>query len=88
MLSFLSGMVTAGFVIAALFFFRFYKRTHDSLFAILGISFVLFAINQALSGNQIPQEEHQSLIYLLRLAGFVLIIVAIVGKNLGRSKPQ
>jgi hypothetical protein len=85
MLSFLSGMITMGFVIAALFFFRFWRRTGDSLFAIFGVSFTLFALNQAFSTlSGIPRDE-QSFIYLLRLTGFVLLLIAILRKNFGRS---
>jgi hypothetical protein len=54
------------------------------LFMLFGLAFGLLALNQvlvALSG--IPRDE-QSLIYLIRLAAFVLIIVAIVRKNIGR----
>ena len=47
MYDFLTGVATTGFLIAAVFFFRFWKTTRDSFFAILGIAFVLFAANQA-----------------------------------------
>jgi hypothetical protein len=80
---FLSGMVAMGFLVATLFSFRFWKRTGDPLFAIFGISFLLFALNQILTAvSGIPRDEH-TWIYLLRLAGFVLLIVGIIGKNLG-----
>ena len=32
MYDFLSGMVTAGYLVAALFFFRFWRRTKEPLF--------------------------------------------------------
>jgi hypothetical protein len=83
MLNFFSGMVTTGFLIAALFFFRFWRRTGDTLFVIFGVSFLLFAVNQgATSLADIPREE-QSWIYLFRLAGFVLLLIGILAKNLG-----
>lgn len=85
MLDFLNGMITMGFVIAAFFFFRFWRRTADWLFMAFGIAFLLFTLNQALivlSG--IPREE-QSFLYLLRLAGFVVLALAIIGKNLHRK---
>lgn len=81
--AFLSGAITAGFVIASLFFFSFWRRTHDSLFAAFGAAFLLLAANQALITLAGIPEEHRSWIYLLRLAAFALLIVAIIRKNVG-----
>ena len=83
---FLMGANTMGFVAAGLFFLRFWRRTHDRLFLAFSIAFLLLATNQALVAlSGIPREE-QSWIYLLRLAGFSLLIVAIVAKNLGARR--
>lgn len=81
-LQFVSGAITMGFLIVGLFFLRFWARTRDRLFLAFAASFWLLAVNQglvALSG--VPREE-QSWIYLIRLAAFTLIIVAIVHKNM------
>ena len=78
---FVAGLIMMGYIIAGLFFLRFWIRTRDLLFAAFAAAFWLFAANQglvALAG--VPREE-QSWIYLLRLAAFTLIIVAIVYKN-------
>lgn len=85
--SFLSGLITMGFIIAALFFFRFWKRTHDVLFVTFGLAFLLLAVNQALIGISDVSGEERSLLYLPRLAAFALLIIAIVAKNLG-GKPK
>ena len=80
--AFLSGAATAGFLVASLFFFSFWRRTVDSLFAAFGLAFLLLAANQGiLTVAQVP-EEHRSWVYLLRLAAFGLLIFAIVRKNL------
>ena len=84
--SFLSGLVTMGFLIAAMFFFRFWKRTKDALFATFGFAFLLLALNQALIGLSDVTGEGRSLLFLPRLAAFALLIAAIVGKNLGGSR--
>ena len=73
--SFLSGLITMGFIIAALFFFRFWKRTRDALFATFGFAFLLLALNQALVGLSNVPGEGQSLLYLPRLLAFALLIV-------------
>jgi hypothetical protein len=86
MFQFLSGMTTAGFLIAALFFFRFWRRTKDSLFATFGISFILFAIGQTAALVSDAPQEDRTWVYLLRLAGFILLLAAIIRKNFGESK--
>jgi len=87
--SFLSGLITMGFIIAALFFFRFWKRTHDALFVTFGLAFLLLALNQALIGLSDVSGEERSLLYLPRLAAFALLIAAIITKNVGGTgKPK
>lgn len=78
----MAGGVAVGYLIVSVFFLRFWSRTRDSLFATFALAFALMAVSQVLPiVFGIPQES-QSGIYLLRLAAFLLIIVAIVRKNL------
>jgi uncharacterized membrane protein len=78
---FLSGAVAAAFVVAGLFFLRFWKRTRDILFLAFALAFWLLGLTQALLAlTNIPVEE-RSWLYLLRLAAFSLILVAIFYKN-------
>lgn len=86
MATFLSGMITAGFVVAAVFFFRFWRRTGDGLFAAFGVSFALFAISQSLSVSFDFLHDDKTIVYVLRLFGFGLLLAAIARKNLGRLK--
>jgi hypothetical protein len=80
-IQFVSGAITMAYVVSGLFFLRFWTRTRDFLFVAFACAFWLLAANQGLvSLAGIPREE-QSWIYLLRLAAFTLIIVAIVWKN-------
>ena len=81
MFDFVSGLITMGFVVAGLFFLRYFKQTRDVLFAAFAVAFWMLAANQALLVFvQIPLEE-RSWFYLLRLGAFVLILAAIVAKN-------
>ncbi len=73
----MSGALIMGYAIAALFFLRYWRDTHDSLFAYFSAAFLLLAVGRL--GLSVA-EPHQ-LLHLLRLAAFVLIIVAIVMKN-------
>ena len=78
---FLSGAITFGFVVAGLFFLRFWKRTRESLFVAFAFAFWLLGLNQALlTFTDIPVEE-RSWLYLLRLAAFSLILISIWRKN-------
>lgn len=81
LLDFLSGAVTFGFLLASLFFLRFWKRTRDSLFATFAAAFFLLGLGQGLLAlANIPVEE-RSWLYLFRLAAFALILIAIIRKN-------
>lgn len=79
--AFVSGLITMGFLVAALVFLRFWRRTRDSLFRTFAGAFALLAINQALSQMVAFGREETGWVWLLRLAAFLLIIVAIVKKN-------
>jgi uncharacterized protein DUF5985 len=81
--TFLSGMVTAGFLTAGLFFARFWSRSRDFLFLAFAAAFWLLAANQALVVLVLEPGDRQSWFYLLRVAAFLLIAVAIVRKNAG-----
>ena len=81
LIPFLSGLVVAGFMIAGLFFLRFWRNSRDSLFLAFALSFWLLALNQALLVfSNVPAEE-RSWLYLLRLFAFALILGAIGLKN-------
>lgn len=82
LLPFLSGAVTMGFAIAAIFFLRFWRDTRDGLFLSFALAFLLLGLVQALLAlGNVPVEE-RSWIYLIRLIAFLIILAAIVRKNL------
>jgi ABC-type xylose transport system permease subunit len=85
---FLAGAVTSTYVIAGVFFLRFWRRTHDRLFLSFAGAFWLLAINQIVVDRVDVADESSGLAYLLRVVGFLLILYAIVEKNLraGRSR--
>jgi peptidoglycan/LPS O-acetylase OafA/YrhL len=89
MIEFLSGAVTLGFLVGAGFFARFWRKTADRLFLAFAVAFVLLALNQALALWLGAADERTAYTYLLRVLGFILILAAIVDKNLAqyRKKP-
>ncbi|WP_372394808.1 DUF5985 family protein [Azospirillum sp. HJ39] len=85
--SFFTGALAALYAVAGLFFLRFWKRTRDALFMSFAMAFALLALNQILLALGGFEREEQSWIYLLRLLAFLLIIAAVVRKNLeGRRR--
>ena len=86
MLAFLYGALMLGALIAGAFFFKFWRKTRDSLFWMFGAAFVLLAIERiVILAAGVDAEEH-SLVYLIRLAAFLLILVAIANKNRQQRK--
>jgi hypothetical protein len=81
LLSFLSGAVSFGFILVALFFLRFWRETHDPLFVSFSISFFLLGLGQIILALGGIPDEQRSLVYLVRFTAFLLIIRAIVIKN-------
>jgi hypothetical protein len=81
---FFAGFLAAGFLVAALFFLRFWNRTRDGLFMAFALAFALLALQQFLAIFLGLPEEDRSWIYLLRLAAFSILIFAILRKNVGR----
>lgn len=82
---FLSGAVALGFAVCALFFLRFWRRTREELFLAFALAFLLLGTGQTiLALANIPTEERGS-VYLIRLAAFLLILVAIYRKNRGTA---
>jgi len=72
-----------GFLTAGLFFGRFWWRTRDFLFAAFSAAFMLLALNQAIASLTVVDRYEMGWVWLLRLAAFMLIIVAIIRKNVG-----
>jgi hypothetical protein len=82
MIDFLSGAVTVGYIVAAAFFLSFWRKTADRLFLAFAAAFVLFAVNQGLGFALTVVSEPTNLVYVLRILGFLIIIAAVVDKNL------
>lgn len=82
MIDFLSGTVALAYLVVGVFFLRFWRDTHDRLFLLFAIAFGLFATNQFLATLLGATDERTGYTYILRVLGFLVIIFAIVDKNL------
>ena len=78
---FLLGGVTLGCALVTVFFVRFWRTTADRLFAYFAAAFGLLAVHWALLALTAPKYEHRPLLFLVRLAAFVIVLVAIADKN-------
>lgn len=81
MSSFLLGALALGFFAAASFFLRFFARTRDRFFAYFAAAFGIMSANQVALAALGEDSEHNSWLYLVRLAAFLVILYAIYDKN-------
>ena len=81
MYQFLTAVLMTLYFVSALLFFRTWRRTGDRFFVWFSAAFALLGIERLLLGVLNLPESPNVEIYVIRLIGFVLIIVAIVGKN-------
>ena len=87
MIDFLAGALTLAYVIAAVYFVHFWQRTSDRLFLAFAAAFALLAVNQLAVFVLGIDDERYNYAYVLRVCGFILILLAILDKNLyGRKR--
>jgi hypothetical protein len=86
LIAYLGGAVTLGYLVASTFFLRFWRRTSDRLFLAFAVAFLLLALNQGITVVLDAGDERTAFAYGLRVLGFVLILVAIVDKNLSTRR--
>jgi uncharacterized membrane protein HdeD (DUF308 family) len=84
MTDFVYGALAAGYLIAGVFFLRFWTRTRERLLLIFALAFWMLALSQTLLGVLDLEREEQSWLYLIRLGAFTLIIAGVVSVNLKR----
>ncbi len=88
-LDFVAGGLTVSFLLAALFFLRFWRRAADGLFLSFGAAFLLLAVNQTLVAVLGAEDERTGFTYVLRVLGFLLILGTIVRENVAPPRqPQ
>lgn len=76
------GAMAAASWAAALFFLKFWHETHDRLFAFFSFAFLLLGLTRLgrVVLSDAPVEGH-TFLYWIRLAAFLLILIAIIDKN-------
>lgn len=77
----LLGAIAMASLVAALFFLRFWRDTHDRFFLLFAIAFLVEALHRVALGLTNVAQEQEPFFYLVRMLAYGLIIVAIVDKN-------
>jgi hypothetical protein len=77
----LGGAIAVGWLIAGLFFFRFWRNTRDRFFLWFALSFWLEAGNRVALVLWTGATERTPLLYILRVVAYGLILLAIWQKN-------
>lgn len=83
----ISGALTLGYLMAGLFFYRFWRESRDRLFLLFAVAFTILALQRFGLSIDDQHEERRMLLYFLRLAGFLLILAAILDKNRSAKSP-
>lgn len=78
-----SGAILMGYLVAGLFFLRFFRDTRDRLFLIFAVAFAILGVQRVALVLTREMLETQTGLYLIRLFAFLLILGAIVDKNRG-----
>lgn len=79
---FMLGAICMSLLVAGMYFLKFWRQTHDSLFLVFALSFFVEAINRTLLALSDNPREGDPIFYLVRLLSFLLILGGIVSKNL------
>ena len=79
--AFLLGASAMGSLAAALFFLRFYRRSHDRFFLFFAAAFTIEGLSRLPLALGTPSSETEPLYYLPRLVAFSLIALAVILKN-------
>jgi hypothetical protein len=87
-LDFLRGVMTTGYFVVALFFLRFWKESRDRLFALFAVAFVVLAVRNLLRSLFQEPDGLEWYPYAVRLLAYVIILFAIIDKNLRRTEKR
>ena len=81
----LIGAIAMACFVASLFFLRFWKDTKDRFFLFFAISFFIEGITRIILGSNFYSSEEEPLFYITRLIAFLVILFAVIDKNLNAN---
>ena len=77
----MSGAILLGYLVAAVFFWRFWRQVRDRLFIFFAAAFCIMAVERVILLWSSTASSHLPQLYLTRLLAFLLIIQGIWEKN-------
>ena len=83
----LLGAISMASLTAGLFFLRFWKDTGDRFFLFFAVSFLIEGVNRAALGFSNDPTDGRPFFYFVRFLSFLLILIAIVQKNMIKNSP-
>lgn len=84
---FLSGAIMMGCWVMGVFFHKFWLKTRDKLFLSFSLAFWIMALERIVLISLTDRDnENNAVVYLIRLAAFVLILIGIINKNTSEAK--
>jgi hypothetical protein len=81
----LMGGIAVGWLVAGLFFFRFWRHTRDRFFLYFALSFWIESLNRVALGLLAGSSEDDPVFYGIRVVSYGLILLAIWQKNRPRG---
>jgi len=81
----LLGAIAMASLVAGLFFLRFWKDTKDRFFLFFSISFFVEGLNRFALAMVSDPNEDRPFFYFVRFLSFLLIVAAIVDKNMSKK---
>ena len=84
----LTGAIALATIIVALFFLRFWHSTKDRFFLFFAASFLIEGINRIALGLNPGADEDTTIYYVVRFISYMLIVVAIIDKNVGSKRRE
>ena len=85
----MDGATAMGSLVVALFFLRFWRNSADRFFLYFALSFLVQCAHRIYVALVLQREHDDNpLHYAIRLLAYLLILWAILEKNLPRAKPR
>lgn len=80
-----------GYIVCGTFFIKYWRVTHDRLFAWFAAAFWILALQRITLVVMSPMaisglSEHEIPFYLIRFIAYLMIIIAIIEKNKGQKE--
>ncbi|HEY1500199.1 MAG TPA: DUF5985 family protein [Acidobacteriaceae bacterium] len=78
---FLEGVIATTSLAAGLYFLRFWRDTHDSLFLAFSLAFSIEGINRCARVFFMNPSEASPWVFVVRAFAFLIILAGIINKN-------